>query len=136
MGDSVNLASRLEALNKLYGTYIMASAAVHDAVDTTFEWRRLDRVAVVGRTEGTEVYELLGERGDIAPERLQARDLYEQALAAYFARRFEEASAAFGKAVAASATDQAAKMMAHRAEKLARMPPPDGWDGIFTQTSK
>ena len=136
MGDSVNLASRLEALNKVYGTYIMVSAAVHDAADATFEWRRLDRVAVMGRTEGTEVYELLGERGDVAPERLQARDLYDLALAAYFARRFEEASAAFGKAVAARATDQAAKMTAHRAEELARVPPPHGWDGIFTLTSK
>src|SRR5262249_37245580 len=64
MGDSVNLASRLESLNKAYGTYIIASAAVRDAADPLFEWRRLDRVAVVGRGEAIEVYELLGEPGD------------------------------------------------------------------------
>jgi adenylate cyclase len=44
MGDSVNLASRLESLNKAYGTYIIASAAVRDAADPIFEWQWLDRV--------------------------------------------------------------------------------------------
>ncbi|MBV9481254.1 MAG: zinc ribbon domain-containing protein [Acidobacteria bacterium] len=136
MGDSVNLASRLESLNKAYGTYIMASVAVRDAADPIFEWRLLDRVAVVGRGGGTEVYELLGERGDVTAERLCARDLYEEALAAYFARRFREASVGFGKAAAVSPADQAAKMMAQRAGELARVPPPYDWNGVFTYTSK
>jgi adenylate cyclase len=136
MGDSVNLASRLESLNKAYGTYIMASAAVRDVAGPGFEWRHLDRVAVVGRGEGTEVYELLGERGDIAPERLHERELYEEALVAYFARRFQQAAAGFHKAAATCAADRAAKMMAQRAEELARMPPSYDWNGVFTQTSK
>ena len=71
MGDPVNLASRLEGQNKAYGTYICASQAVRDAAGPDFEWRRLDRVAVVGRSEGTDMYELLGERGTVAAEILR-----------------------------------------------------------------
>ena len=67
-GDSVNLASRLEGLNKLYGTYILASEQVCAAAGSGFEWRRLDRVAVMGRSAGTLVSELLGEHGEVAPD--------------------------------------------------------------------
>jgi class 3 adenylate cyclase len=61
MRDNVNLASRLEGLNKVYGTCILATAAVRQAAGDRFEWRTLDRVAVVGRTESTLVCELLAE---------------------------------------------------------------------------
>lgn len=136
MGDAVNLASRLEGLNKAYGTYILASQAVRDAAGDGFEWRTLDRVAVVGRTEGTLVSELLGESGQVAAEIRHARDLYEQALGAYFARRFEAAAAGFRAAAAAHAADQAASLMALRADRLASLPPAEDWNGVFLQTSK
>src|SRR5919199_554154 len=58
IGDPVNLASRLEVLNKIYGTRILASQEVRDAAGAGFEWRRLDRVAVAGRTGETIVNEL------------------------------------------------------------------------------
>ena len=91
IGDAVNLASRLEGQNKSYGTYILASEDVRAAAGPDFEWRRLDRVAVVGRAEPTAVYELLGEVGQVSPAVLAARELYEAALDAYFAQRFDEA---------------------------------------------
>jgi adenylate cyclase len=136
MGDSVNLASRLEGQNKAYGTYICASQAVRDAAGPDFEWRRLDRVAVVGRREGTDVYELLGERGTVAPEMLAARDRYEVALAAYFARRFDEAAVIFREALELRPGDKAAIYMAGRADDLAGYPPPPDWTGVFVSTSK
>jgi adenylate cyclase len=136
MGDPVNLASRLEGQNKAYGTYICASQAVRDAAGPDFEWRRLDRVAVVGRREGTDIYELLGERGTVAPAVLEARDRYEAALAAYFARRFEEAAAAFRAAAALRPGDKGAEVMALRAEQLAIYQPSPEWDGVYVSSSK
>ena len=65
MGDPVNLASRLESLNKLYGTSILTSDEVRREAGPGFEWRTLDRVAVVGRASATLVCELLGEAGSL-----------------------------------------------------------------------
>jgi adenylate cyclase len=136
VGDAVNLASRLEGLNKLYGTYILASEQVCAAAGPGFEWRRLDRVAVMGRSVSTLVSELLGERGEVAPDVLRARDLYEEALEAYFARRFEEAASGFRAAAALRPDDRAARMMARRAEDLEIFQPAADWDGVHLQTAK
>ena len=136
MGDTTNLASRLETLNKQYGTQILASEAVHDAAGSEFEWRCLDRVAVVGRGEGTVVYELLGKRNAVRDAILQARDLYEQALAAYFAGRFAEAAAGFRRAAAARPDDKASAVMMTRAEQLSGGPLAVDWDGVYVATNK
>jgi adenylate cyclase len=136
IGDAMNLASRLEGLNKAYGTYILTSEAVRAAAGTDFEWRRLDRVAVVGRRGGTDVYELLGEMGAVPEEMRQARELYEYALAAYFARRFDEAAAGFGAAARVRPNDNAAETMARRAEQFAIYQPPPEWDGVYVSSSK
>jgi adenylate cyclase len=136
IGDAMNLASRLEGLNKSYGTYIVASEAVRAGTGTDFEWRRLDRVAVVGRHEGTDVYELLGETGAVPEEMRRAREAYESALAGYFARRFDEAAAGFHAAARLRPHDKAAEMMARRAEQLAIYQPPPTWDGVYVSSTK
>ncbi len=135
IGDAVNLASRLEILNKVYGTRVLASQEVRDAAGPDFEWRRLDRVAVAGRVAGTVVNELLGRRGQVAPAVLAARDAYEQALAAYFARRFAEAEQGF-RAAAALHPNRAAEVMYLRAEAFSGYPPPEDWDGVYMLRSK
>ena len=101
-----------------------------------FEWRTLDRVAVVGRERATLVCELLGEEGSLPPSVARARDVYEQALEAYVDGRFEAAAAGFRTASALWQEDHAAVEMAERAESLAREPVPAGWRGIYAQTSK
>lgn len=136
IGDPVNLASRLESLNKLYGTSILASEDIHAEAGPGFEWRMLDRVAVVGRESGTLVYEILGETGRVNPEVLRARDVYERALQVYFTGRFSEAAAGFREAADLWPNDLAAILMAERAEELTREPVPAEWDGVFAQTSK
>jgi adenylate cyclase len=136
IGDAVNLASRLEGQNKSYGTYILASEDTRAAAGPVFEWRRLDRVAVVGRTEPTPVYELLGEVGRVAPTVLAARDRYEAALEAYFAQRFEEAIAGFGAAAELRPTDRAATTMAQRAGNLQAYSPGPDWNGVHVATTK
>jgi adenylate cyclase len=135
-GDAVNLASRLEGLSKVYGTEILASEAVCATAGPAFEWRTVDRVAVVGRQSGTLVCELLGERGQVDPSILQARDLYQLGLTAYFGRDFDQAAGLFGLARAARPNDLAATILEARATALRDNPPADDWDGTYQATSK
>jgi adenylate cyclase len=136
VGDAVNLASRLESLNKLYGTCILTSDEVRREAGPDFEWRTLDRVSVVGRASVTLVCELLGEDGMLAPAIARARDVYERALEAYVAGRFAEAAVGFREAARLWPEDPAAVEMAGRAESLAGEPAPAGWNGVYAQTSK
>ena len=136
IGDAMNLAGRLEGLNKTYGTALLASEAVRAAAGSGFEWRRLDRVAVVGRRQGTLVFELLGESGRSPPAMLLARDRYEAALDDYFAGRFGEAGAGFADAALLRPGDRAADVMAQRARNLAQTPPGPDWNGIFVSVEK
>ena len=69
LGDVVNLASRLEELNKVYGTSILATEALMLETEGAFEWRRLDCVAVKGRHHGAQIYELLDEKGAVSAEK-------------------------------------------------------------------
>ncbi len=135
LGDEVNLASRLEGLNKLYGTAIIASGAVMDEAGDGFEWRRLDRVAVKGRTQGTLIGELIGRKGEVPPEILAARDVYERALEAYFAAQFDRAGELFDEAARMRPGDQGAVMMRERAHKLAD-DPPLAWSGVHVMEEK
>jgi adenylate cyclase len=136
IGDAMNLASRLEGLNKVYGTFIMGSEDLRAAAGDGFEWRRLDLVAVVGRAAPTPVYELLGEAGNVPAEGLRARDEYEAALAAYFPGRFQEAAAGFRAAAARQPQDRAAPLMAERAANFQLYNPgPDG-HGVHVETHK
>ena len=135
-GDAVNLASRLEGLNKVYGTAILVSEETCTSAGSEFEWRTVDRVAVVGRASGTRVCELLGEPGQVSPAVLRARDLYERGLNAYVQRDFGKAAALFRRAGAARPDDKAAMVRAARADELLRDPPSEDWDGTYVATAK
>jgi len=136
IGDAMNLAGRLEGLNKTYGTALLASEAVQIAAGPGFAWRRVDRVAVVGRRQGTLVFELLGETGQPPPSLTLARDRYEAALDAYMAGRFAEAASGFAEAALLLPGDRAADVMAQRARALAQNPPGPDWDGVFVSLQK
>ena len=89
-----------------------------------------NRVADVGRQQGTLVFELLGEVGRVPRWLLTARDRYEAALDAYFLGRFDEAAVGFADAAQMRPEDLAAEMMARRARELAQHPPTSDWDGV------
>jgi len=136
MGDGVNLAARLESLNKAYGTWILVSDNTKNIAGSGFEWRRIDRTAVKGRQTGESVYELLGESGKVTEDILRARDRYEAALEAYLNRRFEEAIRGFEEAAKIREKDKASVTMRKRAEMYLQSPPPKDWDGVFVHTEK
>jgi adenylate cyclase len=131
LGDGVNLASRLEALNKQYGTAVMVSEAVHDAAQGAFAFRLLDRVAVKGKTRAVRVYELLGPSG--ATQVLSSVvSVYERALGAYFDGRFDEALALLQE----QAQDGPSRVLAERCRALHANPPPADWDGVYVARVK
>lgn len=131
MGDGVNLAARLEGLAKAYGVSIIVSAAVaHDARDA-FRFRRLDVVAVKGKHQPVEIYELLGRRipGQPSPPHVTA---YEAALDAYAARRF----AAAVDLLAEHLDDVPSRLLGARCRDLLRQPPGPEWNGVRVFTTK
>ena len=101
IGDAVNLASRLEAVNKVYGTEIIVGEATRRAAGPAILVRELDTVAVYGRTGATAIFELLAmsEEDGAVPDPWITR--YEAGLAAYRERRWVEAIAAFEAVIAA-----------------------------------
>ncbi len=133
MGDGVNLAARLEGLNKIYGTTILASEEMRARTGDTFVWRHIERVAVKGKARAVGVYELVGEAGDPAAEaRRPAIAEYEAALQAALVRQFARSAAL----CAALGDDGAAKVLAARCRAWMVTPPPANWDGSWTATTK
>lgn len=141
IGSIVNLASRLEGINKAYGTRILASAAVYEAVRDRFVWRRIDRVVPIGTSEACDIYELIAERfagqqGATAeiPERMIAA--WDKAMALYTAGDFVDALRAFDRLRTEFPDDTASRVLASRCAVLAREGRPPNWDGATNMIEK
>lgn len=140
IGDAVNLACRLEMLNKAYGTAILASGEVRQAAGNDFEWRHLDRVTVPGRLEPLELYELLGRKGDVDAATLLVRDLHEAAVRDLVASRFDHAEQGFRAILDRAPDDRPARYllehtMLMRTELGGTVPSKD-WRGVHVHRSK
>jgi len=136
MGDGVNLASRLEGLNKIYGTTILVSGDVREQVGEAFVLREVDRVAVKGKYRAVSIYELVGHAGDpVVEARRPALAVFERALHAAFARRFTDALEILTTSPALQ-DDGPTHELRRRLETWLRAPPPADWDGTWTATSK
>jgi adenylate cyclase len=130
MGDGVNLASRLEGLNKQYGTMVIVSQTVRDAVGDAFQFRLLDRVAVVGKMQPVEIYELLGERSE-GNLRTAAIEAYETALRTHWRREFVAAIE-----ILQNPDDAPSQKLLARCRMLIDDPPAENWDGVFVAMMK
>jgi adenylate cyclase len=133
MGDGVNLAARLEGLNKAYGTTILASEDVRAQAGDAFAFRLVDRVAVKGKSRGVAVYELLGLAAEpaVTAEKVRLAP-YEAALKAAWARDFAGAV----ESLATLPDDAPARVLAGRCRAWLAAPPPPDWDGTWVATSK
>jgi adenylate cyclase len=119
MGGAVNLASRLEAANKVYGTRTLVSAATAQLAETEIELREVDSVAVAGLSEPERVYEILGRRSEVDAPTLELRDRYAEGLAAYRSADWAGARAAFAACVALRPDDGPAASFLQRLDALA-----------------
>jgi adenylate cyclase len=131
MGDSVNLASRLEGANKNYGTRSLVSESTVAAAGGAVEMREIDRLVVVGQSHPQGVYEIMGVKGELTPQQVLLRVRYADALAAYRACRWDEARGALDAALAAVPDDGPSMTLAGRVNDLEANPPADDWDGSW-----
>jgi len=136
MGDTVNLAARLEAANKLYGSRSLIAAATVAKIDDTIQFREIDRLTVVGQTQPQAVFEILGRKDDLTPKQDLLRTRYADGLAAYRAQRWEEARVAFHAALEAVPTDGPSTALLSRIDRLQEHPPGADWDGAWRLENK
>ena len=136
IGDSVNLASRIEGLNKYYGTEIMISESTHALVKEDFDTRKLDFVAVKGKATMVTVYELLGEKNSLTKELKDHIALYESGLENYLQRNWKQAIENFEKSLKLRPDDLASEVFIKRCKDYSENPPPKDWTGVYQMTSK
>src|SRR5262249_19801425 len=131
MGDTVNFGARLEAANKTYGTRILACEATVAAARAAIEAPAIDRIVVIGQSRSRVVSEIMGRSGEAKPQNAELRARYEEGLAAYRARRWDDALAHFNAALEAAPGDGPSKALAERVSMLRNSPPPPDWDGAW-----
>jgi len=129
LGDTVNFASRLEAVNKVYGTRILIGEETRLRAGSAIEVREVDLLAVAGKKKPVRVYELLGMAGKIPATRRAGYALYEQGLHAYRERDWDQAEQQLKAAQAALGSDKPSQVLLERIARCRLSPPPPGWDG-------
>jgi adenylate cyclase len=139
IGDAVNIASRLESANKIYGSVIMIGPETRRLAGDRIVVRELDRLAVYGRAGGLQIYELLAMTGELTGElAVPSRwvGLYESGLASYRARDFAAAMQHFENAITDRKQDQASSIMIERCKQQLERPTDDGWDDTTIAQTK
>jgi adenylate cyclase len=136
MGNAVNLASRLEGINKMYGIWVLVSENTVQEAGKRLLTRKLDRVRVVGINEPVCLYELLDTVEQATPDQKNLVEVFHGALDHFEKRNWAQAMAGFQKALTIKADDNPSKMYYNRSAEFTKKPPNDTWDGVYNLTSK
>jgi len=136
MGDSVNLASRLEGANKVYNTVAMISENTYKAVADKVETRELDIIKVVGKNEPTAIYELIGHKDSLPDKVYDCLEQYNHGLELFRNRQWKRALKSFENALKILPDDGPSATYINRCEEFMKKPPSKKWDGIYTMKSK
>ncbi len=136
MGDTVNLASRLEGANKIYGTKIIVTAETVALASDEIAFRELDLITVAGRTEPVHIYEVLGTKDALDPRDSSLRDAFAHGLDAYRAQDWAQAERQFQLCLELNPKDGPARTFAGRIAQFRHEPPPPGWDGVWRLADK
>ena len=136
MGDTVNLASRLEGANKYYDTLILLGPRTYELAAQDIEAREIDRMRVKGKKEPVVVFELLARKGGLSVEQHRVVETYVEGLEAYKRRDFKAATAQFQAALALDPSDGPSRVYLERAKEYFMAPPPADWDGVYELKSK
>jgi len=136
IGDITNLASRLEGVNKVYGTSVILAEETYRLAQTVVETRELDTVVVAGKSEPVRIYELVGRAGEVAASLQELRELYVEGLQAYRRRDWDAAGRCFAKCLELVPSDGPATVLRDRCAILAATPPAPNWDGVWHLAEK
>ncbi|MCF6176262.1 MAG: hypothetical protein L3J71_10905 [Victivallaceae bacterium] len=128
LGDTVNLGSRLEGLNKYYGTNVLVSETVMQANDE-YEFRKVDLVAVKGKIEPVTIYEPLGKKGEVDTTVLNFRNEYETAFTAYLEHDFSAGLTTIERMLIVSPDNLSLQFLQQRIKICLKNPPPADWNG-------
>lgn len=137
MGDAVNLGSRLEGVNKEYGTNILLSDSTYAHIKDQVAARFLDLITVKGKKEPTAIYELLApiaEMEGVVPDGFL--ETWAAAMELYKAQQFAEAKVLFTKVLQMRPSDGPALVFQARCDEMAADPPGVEWDGVYAMTHK
>jgi adenylate cyclase len=136
MGNTVNLAARLEGVNKQYGTWILASEDTVRETGNALLTRKLDRVRVVGINEPVRLYELLDTLENAGPQQKQLVEVFHQALDRFENRDWNQAIEGFKESLSIVKDDAPSQKYLDRSIDSLVNPPPDTWDGVYNLTEK
>jgi adenylate cyclase len=136
MGNDVNLAARLEGVNKTYGTWILVSESTWEATNGAFIGRKLDRVRVVGINTPVQLYNVMAVKEEASGKMATLADKFNAAIDAYREKRFGDALLLFTKCSEIDPDDDASKLFLDRVKVLARDGAPADWSDVINMTSK
>jgi len=136
IGDTVNIASRLEGVNKIYGTDLIINEDCFHLAEQEVEAREIDLLTVYGKTEPVRIYELLGKTGELDSSTSQLRDTFSTALQKYREQKWTEAEKEFRNCLAIRKNDGPSLEFLTRIATFVRTPPPQNWNGVWQTASK
>jgi adenylate cyclase len=136
MGNAVNLAARLEGVNKQYGTWILASESTVNETGGRLFYRKLDRVRVVGINEPVRLYELLDTAEHATDQQKQLVNIFHESLDNFEKRGWKQAADGFKEALSIKDDDEPSKMYLNRCKAFIKKIPDESWDGVYNLTSK
>jgi adenylate cyclase len=136
IGDTVNLASRLEGANKMYGTTILISETTYDQAREGIVARQLDFLRVKGKAIPVRIYELVGAPGSVPSTVTDKIGMFEEGLQLYRQRAFDRAADLFRKVTTLDPHDGPSAAYVKRCAELQQVSLPDDWDGVYILTSK
>ena len=131
IGDTVNLASRLEGVNKIFGTRIIVAESTLRLAEQEVEYRELDLITVVGKTEPVRIYELLCPADQLKPEEAELVQEFGKGLAAYRAREWDAAEQQFQRCLKINPKDAPSALYVERIAAYRKEAPLADWDGVW-----
>jgi len=135
IGDTVNLAARLEGANKTYGTKSLITETVQALVEEQFLCREIDLLTVKGKNRPVRIFEVLQEKQKAGDKLWEMRKVFEEGLGLYRRQRWIEAAKAF-MYLKGKYRDQTSEVFLRRIGLFSGSPPPPNWDGVFVLTVK
>ena len=136
IGDTANLAARLERANRVYGTQILIGESTARAIGSEFEIREIDTIFVKGKMETTRVFELMSAAGQLSGELVRLRERYDAARRSYLAQDWDTAEATFRECLEIRPKDGPSRVFLERVQALRRNPPAKDWNGVWQLVEK